>query len=376
MNAELISRPAHATHTIPTAAGVRSASAGPTAILFRRVITMSLALLALVIAVSLIGAIRIGAVQREVVKVAREIVPFSNIINHLTITELRGALEVEHALLVLERTRSDEIRADEIARLKHVLVENEKSSFSSHLAKNQLLTFVDDQERDEFAHPELATRIRKSLRSIQSDSAAYQQELRAAIEKLEGATAPPYPSLGQAIAELQRIHLHIDLHTRELRQSVETMIQHAMTTSSTHQRSAEVLLASTAGLALVLGILLVWRIRALHHRMLSSERTALLARTVVTLHHEINNPLAIIVGNAELLQMQLGGEDEKRTEMLATIQQMAMRIRDVLHKLSTLAEVAFTDYVSGTSMVRIDELSDQESRASKTVANERKSSSS
>jgi DNA-binding NtrC family response regulator len=75
--------------------------------------------------------------------------------------------------------------------------------------------------------------------------------------------------------------------------------------------------------------------------------------TVATVNHEINNPLAIISGNAQFLlemgRMNALGDDVMKP--IEDIEEASRRISELLHKLSNLKEYMTRDYAGGESEV-------------------------
>ncbi len=64
-----------------------------------------------------------------------------------------------------------------------------------------------------------------------------------------------------------------------------------------------------------------------------AEWLAGIGQTVLTLRHEINNPLTSMLADAALLEMEGNSLDEER-EMVTSIVRQARRIRDVVHRLA------------------------------------------
>jgi len=72
----------------------------------------------------------------------------------------------------------------------------------------------------------------------------------------------------------------------------------------------------------------------------------------LALQHEINNPLSALLGNAELMRMELEEQGEKN-EMLDVIHEQAMRIADVVRRLRRLKNPESVDYVGGSRMINL-----------------------
>lgn len=72
----------------------------------------------------------------------------------------------------------------------------------------------------------------------------------------------------------------------------------------------------------------------------------------LALQHEINNPLSALLGNAELMIMELEEKGE-RNELLDVIHEQALRIADVVRRLRRLKNPESVDYVGGTRMINL-----------------------
>ena len=88
-------------------------------------------------------------------------------------------------------------------------------------------------------------------------------------------------------------------------------------------------------------------------RLLESERVRGVTETVGTMNHEINNPLAAIVGNGQLL---LRLEDALTPEVRAKVESIlaaARRIQQVTLKMSTLIQASSMPYPSGGTILDV-----------------------
>ncbi|HID95002.1 MAG TPA: response regulator, partial [Candidatus Latescibacteria bacterium] len=88
-------------------------------------------------------------------------------------------------------------------------------------------------------------------------------------------------------------------------------------------------------------------------RLVKAERLAAITETAVAINHEINNPLFVILGNAELLLGRLKGKDERAVEKLQKIKENCLRISQATYKLSKLIEPVTIDYLEGKKMIDI-----------------------
>jgi signal transduction histidine kinase len=113
------------------------------------------------------------------------------------------------------------------------------------------------------------------------------------------------------------------------------------------------LVTTLAGLfvvSLLLLVVLVLRAAEMQRRLVEAERLAAVAQVGVTLRHEINNPLAVVVGAADILR-EVRDDPRAVGEWAEAVALAAARIRDVLKRLEELREVETVDYTPGVPMV-------------------------
>jgi DNA-binding response OmpR family regulator len=75
-----------------------------------------------------------------------------------------------------------------------------------------------------------------------------------------------------------------------------------------------------------------------------------IGETAVALQHEINNPLAALLGNVQLLERNMVPEDEQPA-VLADVVTQGKRIADVLKRLRELTQARTVDYAGGIRML-------------------------
>lgn len=93
------------------------------------------------------------------------------------------------------------------------------------------------------------------------------------------------------------------------------------------------------------------RLREMQARLVESERVKAIADVVAAMNHEINNPLTIISGQAELLSLRLEGQEPALLEKLGIIQQQVKRLGRVLSLLAEVRAPISTDYAGGARML-------------------------
>lgn len=75
-----------------------------------------------------------------------------------------------------------------------------------------------------------------------------------------------------------------------------------------------------------------------------------IGEATLALQHEINNPLSALLGNAELMIMELQARGEE-SELLTVIHEQALRIAEVVRRLRKLKNPESVDYVGGSRMI-------------------------
>ncbi|GEM_PF-1995694 len=96
----------------------------------------------------------------------------------------------------------------------------------------------------------------------------------------------------------------------------------------------------------------VTEINRLQKKLLESERLAAYTQTVITLNHEINNPLTTVLGNIFLLERDTKKlNDEKLEKRINVIQENCVRIQKVIKKLEKIDELKTVSYLGSTKMV-------------------------
>ncbi|MEP6492491.1 MAG: response regulator [bacterium] len=75
-----------------------------------------------------------------------------------------------------------------------------------------------------------------------------------------------------------------------------------------------------------------------------------IGEATLALQHEINNPLSALLGNAELMIMDLDEKGE-RNELLDVIHEQALRIAEVVRRLRRLKNPQSVDYVGRSRMI-------------------------
>jgi len=98
-------------------------------------------------------------------------------------------------------------------------------------------------------------------------------------------------------------------------------------------------------------------LRAAQQEIIALEQKNSALAMAVTANHEINQPLMVISGNIDLLEMATG-DPTKRELYIQRIRTAITGIQNILRKMHSLREVQFQKYSDATSMLNIDEEED------------------
>ena len=102
------------------------------------------------------------------------------------------------------------------------------------------------------------------------------------------------------------------------------------------------------------------QVKAVTKEVIAKERLGAVQQTAVTVNHEINNPLTAILGNVQLLLMKRKDLDPELVAKLRTVEEAALKIKDVTQRLLKVTSARSIDYAEGTSMLDISD--DNESK--------------
>ena len=76
-----------------------------------------------------------------------------------------------------------------------------------------------------------------------------------------------------------------------------------------------------------------------------------IGEAMLAIQHEVNNPLAALLGNAALLEQGLYANEEEREQCLRVIVEQSKRIAAVVKRLSVLRDPRSVEYAGGARMI-------------------------
>jgi len=114
-----------------------------------------------------------------------------------------------------------------------------------------------------------------------------------------------------------------------------------------------------------LAISVGWLSEQLHgyyRRALQHERMAAIGEVAVTIQHELNNALTIVVTESQLMESDAANLNDEQRESVRSIQNAGIRMAAQVEKLANLADTPVTTYSSGIQMLDLDAASVQKKK--------------
>ncbi len=97
-------------------------------------------------------------------------------------------------------------------------------------------------------------------------------------------------------------------------------------------------------------------------RAIQGERVAVISQVAVAMRHEVNNALATILAEGQLLEHDAVLTHPEDQESLQNILKMTRRIRDSIGKLVDLTHAPVTEYAEGVPMIDLAQLKSRRSQ--------------
>jgi len=92
----------------------------------------------------------------------------------------------------------------------------------------------------------------------------------------------------------------------------------------------------------------------LQEDQIKSERLKAIIETAVTINHEVNNPLSVVLGYTQLLLSRKEELAPDTIDKLKKVEQGALRIKEVTHKLLKMVEPVIVKYAGDVRMVDLE----------------------
>lgn len=193
----------------------------------------------------------------------------------------------------------------------------------------------------------LTSEERLAVERMRSQHRLFEGVLQEAMVRADGR---PTPGLDAQVEAAQDASTHaLEDVSRMLQERMGQMAGQA-DAAAVHLGQLVTTLAALFVVSLLVLGMLVLRAAEMQRRLVEAERLAAVAQVRVTLRHEINNPLSVVVGAADILR-QVSHDPKAVAEWASEVGAAAGRIGDVLKRLEELARIETIDYLPGLPMV-------------------------
>jgi DNA-binding response OmpR family regulator len=95
------------------------------------------------------------------------------------------------------------------------------------------------------------------------------------------------------------------------------------------------------------------RVIELQNRLIEAERNRVLTQAAGAAAHEINQPLTVLIGMAELTMLQIGPESPVR-DNISAMYDSARRISEIVKKMAKIRQYVTKPYLDGIEIIDID----------------------
>lgn len=99
------------------------------------------------------------------------------------------------------------------------------------------------------------------------------------------------------------------------------------------------------------------RVMDLQERLVEAERNRVLAQAAGAAAHEINQPLTVLMGTAELLELKVG-EAFEHAGLVKEMSRSAGEIRDIVQRMGRVRTYATRPYIEGVDIIDFDAAGD------------------
>jgi len=93
----------------------------------------------------------------------------------------------------------------------------------------------------------------------------------------------------------------------------------------------------------------------MQEKLLEAERLSAITETIVALHHEINNPLTVILGKVQILHDRYCETDVLLGGDLKILENLTLKVAAIIDKLKSVSRPIRTKYIDQVSMLDIKE---------------------
>jgi signal transduction histidine kinase len=95
------------------------------------------------------------------------------------------------------------------------------------------------------------------------------------------------------------------------------------------------------------------KLKKAQERLVNDERLSAVRELAVSMNHEINNPLSVIIGNIQFMLTVEKNLSERVIKRLSRVETEALRIAELNHRLLDIEELVSETYIDGENKVKM-----------------------
>jgi len=296
------------------------------------------------LAIGLFGILQVARVKDEVRGLAHELLELSSKFSALEAQESRI---LDSARRLIAAAQDSSISEQEGAELKTL----SPQAAAALLQLENLISEVDRRVKrlSASSSSKESDSITQALLHVLAEARLHREQAQKllpllsepslALESMEEVTS--------IISVLENGLAHMD---GEVAKILLLFVAESVERAEIYERRVFVELALATLFGLILGGFIIYRIRVMQNHLIAAEQLGVLAKLAISLQHEINNPLSVIVGNAYLLRSS-ELKDPERIAALQAVESSAKSIAEVLKRTKDMERLVTTEYVGGLEMV-------------------------
>ena len=296
------------------------------------------------LAIGLFGILQVARVKDEVRGLAHELLELSSKFSALEAQESRI---LDSARRLIAAAQDSSISEQEGAELKTL----SPQAAAALLQLENLISEVDQrvQRLGASSTSKESDSITQALLHVLAEARLHREQAQKllpllsepslALESMEEVTS--------IISVLENGLAHMD---GEVAKILLLFVAESVERAEIYERRVFVELALATLFGLILGGFIIYRIRVMQNHLIAAEQLGVLAKLAISLQHEINNPLSVIVGNAYLLRSS-ELKDPERIAALQAVESSAKSIAEVLKRTKDMERLVTTEYIGGLEMV-------------------------
>ncbi len=311
----------------------------------RQITTSVLGLLFLALAIGVFALVQISKLKSGLRTLGREALVFSSSLTRLETEKF----ELVDAARALRRRLASPAGSTDIPISE--TLSGALTTFSALLQRQDVAVLaLEEQIRIFSAESRVDTRV-KPLERLLVRSRVDIDRFRRLVETMKANDDVASPATLNALTEvLEKAHKGLPDFSNDVGDILSVLSSRTLRQAGRLESELQIEIAVVTIVALLLGLFASYRIRVMQRALVAGQQLVALGKVAVALQHEINNPLAVIIGNSYIIRSTETSQAERDAALLA-IEEAATRIAAVIQRTKDLEDLSTTEYLGGVEMI-------------------------